>query len=737
MIQEKREKIRVVGMHCATCVNTVTKSIGRVNGVSEVSVNLATGYAEILGNFKLNEIVDSVRKSGYDVESQDIRIAVRANPENASNILAIVSSTDGVIASHFNPATGVLSLKVNPLAVSPESLIGKLEEYSASLIEKGEASEVSLMKRELTSMVYALIVASVFTIFVLYFQYTGFAFYALLSSIPVMFYAGRRYFKGAYRALRNRTADMDTLVALSSGTAWIYSVLNLLNGGAVFFDAASLLVTFVLVGKTLDSYLRFRISFIHVAKLQARLSTGETVDADQVNIGDIVIVKSGENVPVDGIVDNGDGEADESILTGEPLPVEKKKGNAVTAGSSLVNGYLEIYATRCGDRTYMSQLVQAVNDASTSTVGLKRTVDRITSYFTPLIIAIAAITFLVWHFYVPVGIALLFSIAVLASACPCALGLATPLAIMVQVRRLSKKGIIVRRGDALEKVRHIKTVILDKTGTVTVGQLKVVPKAIIDQDGFEMAVALERLSSHPVARAISSLSEAKNDVTGFTEFIGEGVLGIIDGHSVLVGKRNFIAKNCDVNIEGDIIACVDSKPVASFTVQDEIRDGMKELIEELKSYYEVMIATGDSSAFADEVGRELGIKVVKGLTAEEKAELVKSMENPMFIGDGVNDALAIKQAYVGVSMNSGSEISKQAGDVIITSPTAIKTLIDGSYILEKRIKENLAWAFGYNAILIPLAAGILYPVLYLPPQYAALAMSMNSVAVTLWSFLRP
>ena len=737
MSQEKGERIRVVGMHCATCVNTVTKSIDKVNGVNGVSVNLATGYAEIMGDFKLNEVVDSIRRSGYDVESQDIRIAVRANPENASTILDIVSSTDGVISSHFNPATGVLSLKANPLAVSPGQLLERLKGYNASLLESSEAGEVSLMKGELTSMIYSLVVASIFTSLALYFQYSGYVLYAFISSVPVMFYAGRRYFKGAYRALRNRTADMDTLVALSSGTAWVYSVVNLLNGGTVFFDAATLLVTFVLVGKTLDSYLRFRISFIHVPRLQARLSTGETVDADQVNVGDSVIVKSGESVPVDGIVDDGEGEADESVLTGEPLPVEKGKGSPVTAGSSLVSGYLKVYTTRSGSRTYMSQLVQAVNDASTSTVGLKRTVDRITSYFTPSIIAIAALTFLVWHFYVPAGIALLFGIAVLASACPCALGLATPLAIMVQVRRLSKKGIIVRRGDALEKARNIRTVILDKTGTVTAGQLRAIPREVIDQGGLEMAAAVERLSSHPVAKAISSLSGAEMDVSDFTEFPGEGVMGMVEGHSVLVGKKGFIAKNCDVDMEGDIIACIDSRPVASFMVKDEIRDGMKEFIDELKRSFEVMIATGDSSAFADEVGRDLGIRVVKGLTAEEKAELVKSRERAMFIGDGVNDVLAIKQAYVGVSLSSGSDMSKQAGDVIVTSPTAVEMLIDGSYKLERRIRENLVWAFGYNAILIPLAAGILYPLLYLPPQYAALAMSLNSVSVTLWSFLRP
>ncbi|MCL4344722.1 MAG: cadmium-translocating P-type ATPase [Nitrososphaerota archaeon] len=734
-MSEKKEKLRIVGMHCATCVNTVTKSIEKVKGINGVSVNLATGYAEVQGDFKLNEVVESVRKAGYDVETQEIKLALNANPEESSRILNSVT-VEGVISSHFNPATGVLNLRINPQAVSSKDLVEKLSEYGVTLLNNDKA-EVSAIKKDMNSMVYSLIVASLFTALVLFYQYTGNYIYAFVFSIPVIIYSGRRYFKGAFRALRNRTADMDTLVALSAGTAWIYSVIDLANRGEVFFDAASLLVTFVLVGKTLDSYLRYRISYVHVPHFTARLSTGEIVDADQVNVGDIVIVKSGEVIPVDGVVYDGTGEVDESILTGESVPNKKNKGDPATADSYLVNGYLEIYVTRRGGNTYIAQLVQAVNDAGTSSVGLKRTVDRVTAYFTPVIIVIAALTFFVWHMTVPVSEALLFSIAVLASACPCALGLATPLAVLVQVRRLSNKGIIVRRGDALEKARHVKTVIFDKTGTITSGQLRAIPATVVDGSAIAMAAALEGLSSHPVARAISSLSGIKMNVSDFTEFIGEGVMGSVEGHNLLVGKREFIQKNCDKIIDGDIIVCVDGRPMASFFIEDEVRDGVKELIDDLKLNHEVLIATGDSSSFADDLGRNLGVKVLKGLSAQEKAELVKSMENSMFIGDGVNDALAIKQAYVGVSLSSGSDISKQAGDIIVNSPAAIKLLIDGSYKLESRIRENLIWAFGYNAVLVPIAAGILYPAIYLPPQFAALAMSLNSVAVTLWSFFRP
>ena len=735
MSQERTEKIKVVGMHCATCVSTVSKAISRVEGVRGVNVNLATGFAEISGSFSLGSVVEAVKKAGYDVETRDHKVLLKANPENSSKIMKSISDLPGLVSAEFNPSTNVLSVKVNPAVTDQKAVLERLKDYSPSVI--GGKEETSFIKREMNSMLYALISGAVLTSFVLYFQYTGNLMLAFLFSVPVMAYSGRRYFMGAFRALKNKSADMDTLVALSSGTAWAYSVFNLIRGGEVFFDAASLLITFVLVGKTLDAYLRYRISFLHVPKYTARLEDGRTVESDHVNVGEKVIVKSGETIPVDGIVEEGSGEVNESLLTGETLPVKKSSGDPVISGTVLASGYLKVYATRTGERSYVGQLVRAINEASTTSVGLKRAVDRAAAYFTPAILAIAVITFLVWRFFVPAGLAILFAIAVLASACPCALGLATPLAVLAEIRKLSKKGVIVRHGSALEKVKEVKTIVFDKTGTITTGDVRVEAVKVFSEEGLDMVAAVEALSSHPVAKAISSMKKRELKVEDFSEFPGEGVMGTVEGHTVIVGKREFIKDNCEEMPDGDVIGCVDFRPVVSFKVKDEIREGVKELVEELKQNYEVVIATGDSSDFADEVGRELGVKVYKGLSPEKKAELVKSLDKAMFVGDGVNDALAIRSAFVGVSMNSGSEISKQAGDVIVFSPTAIKMLWEGSKRLERRIKENLAWAFGYNSVFIPLSAGILYPSVYLAPQFAALAMSMNSVTVTLWSFLRP
>jgi len=734
---EKEEKLKIVGMHCATCVNTVSKAIGKVEGVKAVSVNLATGFAEIKGSYRLNSIVEAVKRAGYDVETKDLKLVLRANPENSRRIMEIISDIPGIISVDFNPSTSVLNLKINPATADQKLVVEKLRDYSPVEVDDKKKGETSFVRRELNSMIYSLVAGAIFTSFVLYFQYRYMNFLAFIFSVPVVVYSGRRYFSGAYRALKNRTADMDTLVALSAGTAWTYSVFNLIRGGEVFFDAASLLITFVLVGKTIDSYLRYRISYIHAPKYTARLESGKIVDSDQVSVGDIIIVKSGEVIPVDGVVEEGSGEVNESILTGETLPVKKVKGDSVISGTTLTNGYIKVYTTRAGERSYVNQLVKAINDASTTSIGLKRAVDRAAAYFTPIIMIIAAITFFIWHFFVPASLALLFAIAVLAAACPCALGLATPLAVLAEIRELSKRGVIVRHGSALEKLKEVKTIIFDKTGTITTGDVKVEPVKAYDENGLELVAALESLSSHPVARAISKLGKKRLKVEELNEFPGEGVMGTVEGHTVIVGKREFIASNCEDVPEGDIIGCVDFKPVISFRIKDEIREGVKDVVTDLKKRYEVIIATGDSSDFADQVGKELGIKVYKGLSPEKKAELVKSFENVMFVGDGVNDALALRTAFVGVAMNTGSEISKQAGDVIIFAPTALKVLWEGAKKLEKRIKENLIWAFGYNSFFIPLAAGVLYPAIYLAPQFAALAMSMNSVTVTLWSFLRP
>lgn len=739
---KKEEELKVVGMHCATCVSTVSKSIKSVKGVKDANVNLASGIARVeIENARLKDIVEAIKKAGYDVVTQKISFKVGINPEDARKIEEKVEEIKGVIKASVNPTNGYVIVEFNPYSITSDELAEEIYKKTGHKVTKVK-SEVT-NKSEVKEMLERLIIAWIFTIPTLYFQYSGLLFIAFLTSIPVQFYAGLRYHLGAYRALKNKTANMDTLVSLSTNVAWFYSVYALIVHQQVFFDVASLLISFILIGKTLEAYLKERISvqITSLKEVKATLADGRIVKASELKVGDEIIVKSGEVIPADGIVDEGSGEVNESIVNGESLPVKKKEGDAVIGGSTLISGYLKVYVTRAGERTYISQVVEAVNQAQTARLSIQNLVDRVASIFTPLIIGISAIVFVVWRFILGYSTeeSLLFSVATLASACPCPFGLATPLAVLTSVNRLAKKGIIVRNGESLETLKKVDTFIFDKTGTITEGKISV--RAEGDKDAISYASALEKMSNHTVAKAISSISNGSFEVKDFTEFPGSGVYGKVNGHDVIVGKREFVLQNCEGEGKGDVLVCVDGKVSASFYLEDKIREDTVKVIEHLKRMRKrIIIATGDTSENAEKVGKELGVEVIKGLSADEKAELVKSEVNKgrivAFIGDGVNDAIALKEANVGIAISSGTDIAKYAGDIIIPKVGDLLTLLEYSKLAVRKIKENLAWAFGYNSILVPIAAGILYPTLYLPPEYAALAMSMDSVAVSLWSLVK-
>ncbi len=734
MSEEKKVKFRVVGMHCATCVSTVSKALSAA-GASQASVDLATGNAEAYGKIRPSAIYLAVRKAGYDVDTKEVIISVNIEPDEGRRLENALSEDPDVFYYSYNPASRIARVKVNSLS-DPDGLVDRLRK-SGFDVKLMEGINRSPAEAEFRSLVLSLVTAIAFVPFVLFFQYSGRPVLAFLLSMPIQFYSGLRYYRGAFMALKNRTTNMDVLVSLSAGTAWAYSVYGVFTGGTVFFDAASLLITFVLLGKVIEAYLRGKISAFKAPRWTARLEDGAVVDSWSLVPGQAIVVKAGEVVPADGVVIDGSGEVDESILTGESRPVRKAASDPVVAGSTLISGFIKVHVTRAGEDTYFSQIAREVSEMTVSPYGMQRLADRAASYFTPAVILIALVAFAYWA-RLGVGIAILFAISVLAAACPCALGLATPIAVLVKVKRLAIKGIVVRKGDALEKVKDVKTIIFDKTGTLTTGELVARPVFLGDAGLLKHVKAVESMSPHPVARAIVNAmpSDKTPQVSEFYELPGEGVYGISEGHVVIVGTRDLAAKNCKSLPEGDVIALVDGVPVASFIIQDKVREGARELIEWFKKDYEVIIATGDPSQFSDEVGRELGVKVIKGLDPHEKAKLVRETEKCMFVGDGVNDALAIKEAFVGVSLSSGAELTKQAGDIVINVPDALRTVINESKTLEGRIKENIAWAFGYNAVFLALAGGVLYPSFILMPQYAALAMSMNSVVVSLWSFIR-
>ncbi|WP_292319306.1 cation-translocating P-type ATPase [Caldisphaera sp.] len=744
---KKEQQIKVIGMHCATCVSTVTKAVTKVNGVEDAKVNLATGDARIFGsNLKLKEIVKSIRNSGYDVATQKLVGKININPEEVSKLKNYVESIDGVIEANIS-ANGLIKVEYNPLALSLNDIITKIKEkgYNVNIIEK-EIKVEELEKKEFYNMLYRLIAGIIFSALTIYLEFTGFSLFALLSSIPVFFYSGYNYHKGAIRAIRNRTGNMDVLVSLSSSIAFFYSIYATIVGIPTIIDVTVLLITFVLVGKTLEAYFRYKLSLSIKGNVNAKVrkiinNEEKIVDVSEVNVGDIIVLKNGDQIHVDGIIDEGVVEVNESVITGEPLPIKKGKGDALISGSTIVSGYAKLYVTRSGENAYISQVAKSIREAQAIKVPIQNFVDKVSSIFVPIILIVSLFSFLIWHFILGKSVfeALLFSIAVLASACPCALGLATPMAVVAMINKAVKKGIIIRNGEILGNLKNVDTIVFDLTGTLTEGKISIKSYKEFRKDALKYAASVESLSNHPIAKAISELSKEKVNVDEFEEFIGEGVYGRIKDDIIIIGKKEFIKQNCELkdkeNEDGDIFICINNEISGIINIEDKVKDGVYNLLNKLKSQgIKVIIATGK-----DKVEGFNDIEIHNGLKPEDKVELIRELKNEKhyvaFVGDGINDSQALSEANIGIALNSGSDLAKVAGDVVLNDINSIPELFSISNKLESKIKQNLAWAFGYNSVLVPVSAGILYPLVYLPPQFAALAMSMSSVIVSMWSYV--
>jgi len=726
----KEEELKIVGMHCTSCVNTVSKAIKGVNGVEDVKVNLASGEAKVVLSGNLKDVINAVRRAGYDVVTQKIYLNVDISEEEAGKLKEVLECLPGVIEAKVGGRNAVV--EINPVTTTEEKILEELRKRGY----KAELSKSTIGKKsDFKDLLTRLIVGIIFTTPILFLP----PLYQFVLSFPVQFYSGMRFHKGAIRAIKNKTANMDVLVSLSSTVAWVYSLYGLLTNSQTFFTASSLLITFILIGKTLEAYLKERVSndVLSLTNVKARKIEGEKeviVDSNKLKVGDVVLIKSGDVIPADGVVEEGEGYVNESIYTGEVTPSYKRRGDPVIGGSVLERGFLKVYVTRAGNRAYITQVAEAIREADTTRFPIQQFVDKVSAVFVPVVIIISVISFVVWRFilHFPLSFSVLIAVAVLASACPCGFGLATPMAIIVGVRRLAKRGIIVKNGEGLERLKEVKTFIFDKTGTITKGKIKVSKY----EGEIELACALEKLSNHPIAKAIASLKGVNAEIKEFTEFQGKGVYGVVNGKAVIVGNKDFVMSNCTGNSkDADVLVCIDGEVRGYIWLEDEIREEAFEVVKWLKERgYNVIIATGDSSSFAEKVGEALGVKVYNGLSPEEKVELVKKFEKVAFVGDGVNDAMALKESYVGIAVSSGADIAKYAGDIVIPSLSSIPQLLERGSKIVRKVKENVIWALAYNTVLIPISAGILYP-FYLPPQYAALAMSMNSVSVVLWSLV--
>ncbi len=805
-----RWTLPVGGMTCASCVARVEKALAKVEGVSSASVNLAAGSATVTADPSRtgpSELAEAVRGVGYEVPEERVSFPVEGMTcaSCVARVERALRKVPGVSAASVNLAAGTATVEYFPGAISPEGLRSAVEGagYAVPRVEPGEdpvARQERVQREEEGRLRSRLAVGLACGIPLLLLSHghmlfggdllpiSGFAAAVLqfLLATPIQFYSGSRYYLGAWTAARHGTTDMNTLVALGTSVAYLYSVVATFAPAWVsaealtvhlYYETSAAIIVLVLLGRFFEARAKGRTSdavkkLIGLAPKTARVERGGgevDVPIESVTVGERVVVRPGERIPVDGAVEEGRSAVDESMLTGEPIPAEKTPGSAVTGGTMNLNGRLVFTATRVGKETVLSRIVEMVREAQGSKPPIGRLADVIASYFVPSVMAVAALTFLAWYLLGPEPrgtYAMVNMIAVLIIACPCAMGLATPTSIMVATGRGAELGILVRDGAALETAQKVDTVVLDKTGTITRGRpeaVAVLPAAdggwvgeAGERELLRLAACAESGSSHPLADAVVRAAREKGiDVASpedFESVPGKGIRASAGGRRVLVGNAAWLAEEgvsaaplldpaARVADAGGtpVLVAVDGRAAGVIPIADAVKEGSPEAIRRLRGMgLEVVMLTGDDPRTAESVAREAGIdRVVAGVLPDRKAAEVKALQERgkvvAMVGDGINDAPALAQADVGMAIGTGTDIAMESGDLVLMGGDlrAVTAAISLSRATLRNIKQNLFWAFAYNVVLIPVAAGILYPFfgMLLDPVFAAAAMGMSSVSV--------
>lgn len=797
--KEKEVAISVKGMHCATCTAAVKDAIDSLEGVSRSSINLATEKAVVRfdpGKVSLADIEGSVTAAGYEVAKNRMVLTVSGMhcATCASAVKDALEAVPGVVSANVSFALGRASIEYEPTTLDRAAVIRAIEKAGYRVLEiEGVMAEKLARAEELRDVRRALTVAAVFAVPVAVLSMAGGLFgidvtdgvwrnpLLLLLSLPVQFFAGWRYYRGAYRSILNRRANMDTLVVLGTSSAWLYSAFVTLlpdaaSSDAVYFDTSAVIITLVLLGKFIELRARGATSeaIVKLMDLQpqtaTRLEDGveREVPWEDIVADDTVVVRPGERVPVDGVVESGVSSVDESVVTGESIPVEKASGSEVTGGTVNLSGVLTVRATRVGKDTTLSQIVKLVEDAQATKAPIERYADVVAGYFVPavMIVALAALAF--WLFVGAalwdVGDALPFSltifVAILVIACPCALGLATPTAVVVGTGRGAQLGVLIKDAEALERARKLTTVVFDKTGTITKGDPTVVviepAEGVGEERLMRLAGGAERGTEHALSRAIVSAAAEKGidlPTPRSSRIVpGEGVSTDLGDMTVHVGNRRLAGRlGLDVRhlerrieeLEGDgvttVVAMTDDRILGLIGVADTIREEAVEVVDALRALdLRVMMLTGDNARTARAIARLAGIEeVASEVMPADKAEVVRSLQQGgevvAMVGDGINDAPALAQADIGIAVGGGTDIALEAGNIVTMggSLRGVETAIKLSRSTFAKIRQNLFWALAYNTASIPIAAGVLYPATgwLLDPMIAAGAMALSSVSV--------
>ncbi|WP_292407548.1 MULTISPECIES: heavy metal translocating P-type ATPase [unclassified Methanoculleus] len=800
MPEERRKaELKISGMHCASCALNLERALRGRDDVYDARVNLASETAVVEYDptkATLADLERTVDDAGYEVVRNEatVRIGGMVCAACAQVIAASLTDLEGVYEARINLATENAHIVYNPALVTLSDIRAAIEDAGYQYLgleeEVSEDVEARMREEDLRGKFRRFVVGFAVSIPLFLYMLFGMPGMAalpvsinlimLVITAPVFVYVSAPIFKAAAAALRNRTLTMDVMYAMGIGVAYGASILGtfgiVLTPEFNFYETAVMLAAFLTLGRYLEARAKGRTSEAIKKLIGLRPRTATVVrDGREVEVGiedvvpgDVLLVRPGEKVPVDGVVVGGESSVDESMITGEPIPADKQEGDGVVGGTLNVNGVLRVRAEKIGKDTVLAQIIKLVRDAQGSRPPVERIADVAVSYFIPVILAIAIAAFLVW--YVVLDASLLFSLTVLISilvvACPCALGLATPTAVTVGIGRGAELGVLVRNGEALEVSKNLTTVAFDKTGTLTRGKpdvTDIVAFGMPEDRLLAVAAAVERNSQHPLAVAVVRRAESAGVTVPaserFNTFGGRGVSAVVDGEEVLIGNQPFLLERgiavppkAEMRVTAfqdvgktAVLVAAGGELAGILAIADTLKPTTRTAIADLKRMgLTVTMITGDNPRTANAIAREVGIENVHaGVLPQEKAQEVRALQERRevvaFVGDGINDAPALAQADVGIAIGSGTDVAIESGDIVLIRDdlTDAVAAIQLSRKVMSRIKQNLFWAFAYNAALIPLAAGVLYPIygITFRPELAALAMALSSVTVVSLSLL--